>query len=253
MSRSNTPGRIESVGLNRLSSQYIVLGLVLIGFVIRVVNLEGHSIWIDELITRRRALISWPEMMDDLAFDQLPLYYGLLHIWVAVAGQSFFAMRFFSVIFGTLVVAVMYVTGARLYGKSTGMLIALVAALSPFLVFYSRMARAYSLLWFLVLLALYVGLRLMVRPQIPLWIAYGLLSVAAMYTHFTASVVISVISMFLLLVLWRDHNAIRAWVATHVSVFLLILPILWKVPGLVDLESRPGTGIGLTPWQIARG
>ena len=82
-----------------------------------------------------------------------PLYGVLLHYWGGLAGDSEWAMRLPSVVFGTATVPALAWMSGRWLGRDTKVPAAWLAAGSPFLVWYSQEARNYSLLLLCVTLA----------------------------------------------------------------------------------------------------
>src|SRR5512142_286309 len=70
-----------------------------------------------------------------------PLYYYLLHFYMPLAGASELALRLFSVFPGVATIALIYLTGKRLFGVHTGLLAAVLAVIAPFDVYYSQEIR----------------------------------------------------------------------------------------------------------------
>jgi hypothetical protein len=88
-------------------------------------------------------------------FEHPPLFYLLFHGWLAAVGGSETAMRVFAVLPGTLAVPVVGSAVGRIAGPRTGIAAAIVLALAPLHVYYSRDARMYSLLSLWMALAVY--------------------------------------------------------------------------------------------------
>lgn len=82
-----------------------------------------------------------------------PLFGVLLHEWGGLAGDSEWAMRLPSAVFGTATVPALAWMSGRWLGRDTIVPAAWLAAGSPFLVWYSQEARNYSLLFLCVTLA----------------------------------------------------------------------------------------------------
>ena len=83
-----------------------------------------------------------------------PTYYGILWVWMKLFGLSDFSARLLSVVCSTLLVGLLYVF-VRRHLKSTplALISAFLAAIEPFFVAYSQMARNYSMSFLLTLLA----------------------------------------------------------------------------------------------------
>jgi mannosyltransferase len=118
--------------------------------------LTRSPLWLDEAQTVNIAQRSLPHLFSVLREDGAPpLYYILLHWWMAVFGTSSFAIRALSGVFSVASLPVMGVVAKRfrLPARSTWPAVLLLAT-CPFVVRYATEARMYSLLLLLVLLAL---------------------------------------------------------------------------------------------------
>ncbi|MCS6847201.1 MAG: hypothetical protein RMN52_05735 [Anaerolineae bacterium] len=118
----------------------------------RLHELGGQSLWFDEGWSWHLARMPLADMALTTAGDRSPpLYYALLHVWIKLAGQSEFAMRFISAAADTATVAlVMAFTSALLRGfASRAMPAPLIAgaiyAICPFAVWYAQETRMYAL------------------------------------------------------------------------------------------------------------
>ena len=113
-------------------------------------------LWLDEAHTVNIAHRSLHHLFSALREDgSPPLYYLLLHAWMAVFGTSTFAVRSLSGIFSVAALPVMYVVSRRfrLVGDSPWAAVLLLAT-CPFVVRYGSETRMYSLVLLLVLLAM---------------------------------------------------------------------------------------------------
>lgn len=160
-----------------------------------------------------------------------PLYFFLLRGWIGVAGTSVTSLRFFSLIFGVLVVALIYALGRRLLDPTAGVLAALLSALSPYLVWYSQEVKMYALLTALALLAIYALRRAVLGGGARWWVVHVITISLALYTHIW-SVLLIPVAIFLYLVWWPESR--RHWVGGLVSLALLTLPYL----PLIAWEAR---------------
>jgi mannosyltransferase len=170
----------------------VCLAILLLAFALRVYRLEAQSLWYDEAVSAQVAAKGLAELTRWTANDiQPPLYYYLLSGWTRVAGHSEWALRFSSVAFGLLGVALLWTLGRRVFrGRSRftlpAALVALLAAISPLYVYYSQEARMYTQLVFFGMLAGYALWRAIEVNQARWWAAFILASLAALYTHYFA-------------------------------------------------------------------
>ena len=182
--------RGAATGRRRLAPLLILLALVLLGHWLRVHNLDAFSFWTDEGLTPERSGYPIAQILrNDILIQGIvtkdthpPLYYLILHLTRQLFGLSDFAFRYPSVLFGVLLIPLLYQFGRRLapypfwrgLGRSTGkrgsrgaggradaharvvstrgrgltfgLIVALLAAVNPLQVYYSQEARMYSLL-----------------------------------------------------------------------------------------------------------
>lgn len=147
-----------------------LVAILLLAWGLRLFHLGAMSIWWDESLSYDRAksdlitILSNTIRIQNVTTRDLhpPLYFLLLHFAVLAFGAGEFALRTLSTFANLLTVALMYpavLTIARM-GRVRGaprvaVLSALLAALSPFYVWYSQEARPYVLVLFWSLLALY--------------------------------------------------------------------------------------------------
>jgi mannosyltransferase len=110
--------------------------------------------WIDEAITVGIASHGLHEIPGLLRLDgSPPLFYLLLHGWMAVAGTSEAATRALPLLFALLAVPVSYWAGSATFGRRAGALAAAGAAGCPFLTYYAQETRMYSMVAVLSVLA----------------------------------------------------------------------------------------------------
>lgn len=167
-----------------------------------------------------------------------PLFYLVLHVWMALAGDSDIALRMAAIAPSTLAVPFIGLAAALTAGTPAGAIAAWVLALAPLDVFYGRYARMYGLLtlYIAVLLAAaaFVGKR---RARAGTALAAGLV-LLTMLTHYFLAFTVVVPALFVLLrrVGWR-----RAVIGAGLGAVLLVGGIAVS-PGLRDTV---GLRIGL--------
>jgi mannosyltransferase len=134
---------------------------------LRLFRLGHQSLWIDEALTWLSAGIGQPYGLTDVLENVHGPLYGLgLHVWGSFAGDSEWALRLPSALFGIAQVPAIAWLATRWLGRETAAPAAWLAAGSPFLVWYSQEARNYSMLMLSTTLAaaLVLGMRDRLRP-----------------------------------------------------------------------------------------
>jgi hypothetical protein len=207
---------------------------------VRAVSLDAQSLWRDEVDALRFATAPWAEMLANLTRPGWngPLYFLLLRGWIALTGTSEYALRFFSLAFGTLCVPLAYVLGRRLFDPQVGFLAALLMAASPYLTWYGQEVKMYTLVPALALLALY-GLRRAVEGSGWHWWAVQVIATSlAFYSHILAALLIPV--QVLCYFAWWPQ-ARRQWIGALASLACLTLPYLplaaWQAPLVLQVRE----------------
>jgi 4-amino-4-deoxy-L-arabinose transferase-like glycosyltransferase len=207
--------------------------LVLVGFFVRVVSIDAQSLWRDEVDALRFATLSWSEMLNNFTRPGWngPLFYLQLRGWIVFTGTSEYALRFLSLVFGVLCLPLIYVLGRRLLSPAVGLISALLATTSPYLIWYSQEAKMYTLVLTLALLAIYSLRRALEGGGWPWWLAQIAGTTLAFYSHILAALLIPV-QMLLYFVWWPQAR--KRWRGALVSLACLTLPYLpllaWQAP-----------------------
>ena len=251
--------------LPSLAAILLVL-ITLLALALRLFRLDAQSLWYDEGFSVYLARMGLAEIAARTAADiQPPLYYYLLHGWMQLFGGSSGTLRGFSLLFGVLSVPLSFAVARRLFGGHlAGLLAALLMAVSPLHIWYSQELRMYTLLTFLALLSSYLLLLIVGRAEpVPsnrpgrvgvdlfLWIAFTLVTVAALYTHYFAFFVLAFQGVYLLVAWGRQgfHPARLGLVGMASGV----LSMLAYVPWLPNLLTRYGTDASYWPGQLKLG
>ena len=207
--------------------------------------------WLDEALTVNIARLPLGDLLEALRHDGAPpLYYLLLHAWMAVVGTGDVAVRALSGLASVASLPLIWMAGRRLADERTWVRWAavLLLASSPFAIRYATEARMYSLVILLVLagfLALDTLLRRRsFRAAAVLGAATGLL----LLTHYWSFYLVAAVAGLLLVQGRRRDPDQRAgarralWAMTAGS--LLFLPWL---PSFLEQMTTTGTPWGGPP------
>src|SRR5579859_3364453 len=169
--------------LNRWAP-HIALALVLVGASLRLYRLENKNIWWDEGFTVFMARLSPPAMLVASGHDTAPpLYYGLLHAWMALAGDSEFALRLPSALAGILTIAIVLRLVRSLAGTPAALSAGALVALSRVLVWYSQEVRQYSFATLLAVASLALAYALW-RGKRWAWLGYVAVTLAGLLSQY---------------------------------------------------------------------
>jgi mannosyltransferase len=129
--------------------------LVALGFALRLYALASESLWFDELLQLDIAQGPLAGILPQLPrHTAVPLDYIISHFWILLGRQDDW-VRLPAVIFGTLTLPVAFQLGRRLLGRTDGLLLMALLAISPFHIRYSQEARPYALVVLGIMLAVY--------------------------------------------------------------------------------------------------
>jgi mannosyltransferase len=136
---------------------WLVIIITVMGGFMRVLLLSTKGMWLDETLSVWVANYNVVELLQWVArIDQHPpLYYLLLHYWIAFDGDTAYAVRMLSAIIGAATIPMIYLIGKRLSGVMVGLAAAVLLALSPFNIRYAQETRMYTLLMFNAAVAIY--------------------------------------------------------------------------------------------------
>jgi len=157
-----------------------------------------------------------------------PLYYTILHFWIWIFGDSEFAARVPSALFGSFSIIAIYAVGRFLFNKNVGLIAAFILATSVFHIRYSQEARAYSLLAFLTLVSFYYYLKIESSDRRLYVLGYLLSSILMLYTHYYGLLILAAQNIFFFSNYFKNHNlgalTLKKWRTSQIILGVLFLP-----------------------------
>jgi 4-amino-4-deoxy-L-arabinose transferase-like glycosyltransferase len=237
-------------------TKLLLILIILLAFFLRVYKLGDIpvSLYMDEASVGYDAFListsgkdqwgqSWPLVFKSFGEYKYPwqIYTALLSgfIW----GWSEFSIRFPSAIFGTVNVLLLYFITKLISGKkSVGLFAALLLAVSPWHIQFTRMAweSAY------VLLFLYIGIYLFVRgiKETGFWLPLGTFFMGlSMFAYNSAKIVTPLLFMWTILVYQKDFRQKQMWLIVAGFVLLLFFSINFLGNSFSGLERFNQVGI----------
>jgi mannosyltransferase len=203
--------------------------LVIIGALLRFYHLGYNSLWLDEAATYTHSL-SLSAIFDysnSVDYFNPPLFPIVEFIALQIMGASEVALRFFPALFGVLTIPVAYLMGKEFHDEYTGIVTAAIFTLSPFLIYFSQEARAFSMLLFLCTILMYIYLKALKSNAQSDWIWFGLISALIFCTHFYGAVFIVSLVLFAAIQNYYNIRALLTGVAVGLffSLPLIVLTI----------------------------
>lgn len=259
---SPLPGAKSTLRQNDHTVILPILLILLAAFAVRMWHLNSESIWHDEgwSIRAFRGPFTTPD-------DNTPFVYYLAGhmLWRAGGGESPLALRYISVLIGTLTVALAVRIGWRWYDIKAGLTAGLLAASSPLLWEYSQEVRAYAAVP-LVALALLAGAEVLLKsPPVRIrhavslrqhhapihrraWLFMLVVELVGLYTHnlVVPLVVWLNVALGLVWLLRRDWQRMKTWMGMQTALVVCYIPwLLTQSPSGTPLNTPPEPGFKL--------
>ncbi len=195
-------------------TRWLLLAVILLAFARLCWGVEAKDLWWDESLSLQRAESAWEDLLlgrlvlsdnvhEITTIDQHPfVFFAVLGLFVRLAGDSEHVLRFPSILAATLLAPTAWSLVSRLSRRgvstrSAAWWSALLAAASPFYLWYGQEARMYTLLAWLALLSVYLLVRWSDAPvgsavrRRWLW-GYVLASFLLLGTHYLSVLLIPV-------------------------------------------------------------
>ena len=240
---------IKSVLVNSRYAQSLV-GLTIIGVFLRFYNLGFNSLWLDEASTYGFAVKSFPEIWQATSAGEFnpPLFYWVEHVML-MFGNNEVVLRFVPALLGVLTIPLVYFFGKEFIDRNVGIIAAAAFAVSPFLIFYSQEARAYSMMLFFVAFAMVFYLKALKINDITNWALFGVMSALAFWAHFYAFPIIAALFIYALALRIRDiHKGIQGLkmiIIAAVVFVILCLPLILVTVQLFFVRSASAPTFGI--------
>lgn len=238
MPASAPPSTPTQPAFNRALHYYAGLLLCLSASALYGHRIDMRPLWWDEgfsIYVARRAPL---ELLRTLAADvHPPAYFLLLGGWVKLTGAAPFSVRSLSLLTSVLTVALLYAAGRRINGQAGAVITAALSIVSPYVLYYARETRMYSLGILLAAASLYAFLRLTARPAASRWwwLLYVGGSALGLSTHY-AFAILPAAQIATIVALRRA--ALRQWLLAGGAAAILFAPwLIFARSQLLSLQS----------------
>ncbi|MBS60462.1 MAG: hypothetical protein CL606_04030 [Anaerolineaceae bacterium] len=216
-----------------------LVAVLLLSFGIRLFRIQHHNIWGDEAFSVAFSKQDLNLVISSGAETHPPLYHALLHIWISLVGESIFSLRYFSVLPGVLMIAIVFVIGRRLVDSQLGLLSSMMMGVSSFAVYYSQETRMYSLVACFCTIALYAALRWELRDSNRWLIMFVVSMLAAVFTHYYSFFVLLAHNIYIFQYRKNNMEQCRKWMWVQVVILLIYMP--WVLAQLDFITSKAST------------
>lgn len=166
-----------------------------------------------------------------------PLFFYLTHFALQSFGQTAWALRSVSAMFGTLTVGLVYLCGSKLFNLRAGIFAALLCLVSPLHLAYSQEGRPYALAGFLCLLSFYFLYVMLEEKKLRWMIPYIVTLVSLLYTHHWGIFVVASHVIVVLLSSSTQWTEKRRFLAGWVIIGLAYVPELLALKSQISASS----------------
>jgi mannosyltransferase len=249
----------------------LALGVAAATLAMALFKLPGMSLWSDEAFSVGLVTTPWPLFWDWVRTLEanMVLYHFLLRGWLGLTGlvglvPDEVIVRAPSVAFGVIGAVVVFMLGRRFWGRTAGVIGAVLFSLNQLELWAAREARSYSLEVLLICVGWYALFSALTaeRRRRWWWFAYALAMTLALYAHLFSALVLAaqLVAFAAILVVpndWRSR-ARRSLGAMAVSVAAICASLSPMVVyavrhGPTNTHIQPANAYGMARllWNIA--
>ncbi|WP_328977833.1 glycosyltransferase family 39 protein [Streptomyces canus] len=247
----------------RLATAVVFLVPTALAFALILRGIGDRQLWRDEHATWWAATLSFHDLSllirsIDVVFTP---YYVLMHIWIAIAGDSPTAMRIPGAVAMAASAGLLALLGRRLFTTQAGLLAGLAFAVVPVTTRYGQEIRPYAFAVAAVLLSTLLLARALDKPSFKVWVAYTLSVPLIGWSHLASMAVLGA-HLVMILIARRAGDKIVGWAyaAACTLGMCFVIPmavsgsgqsgqIAWNNPVLKDLIDFPKNLFG--SWAVA--
>lgn len=245
--------------------KYLLWIILSLGLILRLLNLDALGIWedekysllnsigISETTTISKHVFSSADIWKNNTLENIQkaniiddgsnafFYTSLLHFWIQLFGTSDFAIRLMSVLFGVLIIYLIYKLSLKIYqSERAALFAAVIAAIHPLLIRYSQEARSYSLGILLSLFASYCLFEFITNRKNKTLVAYSVCIILSLFTHFYTLYVFGAHFIFMIYLQYKGEKHLRYFLVftTSFMVFMVLWYLNKGIEGITQIAAR---------------
>ena len=213
------------------AQRWVLLGAVALYVAMRVYHGAAICMDGDEIFSVGVATHTWKGLLTAVGADSIhpPLFYFLLKLWIFLGNDSLFWVRLLPTLFSSLAIIPVVLLGREFHLRPLEINSTIaVAALHPFLVYYSQHVRMYTLLMLCALTSLWV-FHACIRPGRRSftfrYAALTLVNIVSVYAHYYGWLIIGLECWYL--IFWKREH-LKRFLVSSVLVLAAFTPwIYW--------------------------
>ncbi len=182
-------------GFNTNSTLIIPLIMVAANTILKGIFLGSNSIAGDEPFSIYIAQMDIPSIISQLSSgNNPPLYEILLHYWIKLFGISPLSVRFLSLIFSSVTVLFICLTGKKFINHRVGVVASIIFILSNYHTLFAHEARVYAMMGMLTVMSMFFYLKSISSESSRKkhWVFLLIINVLLIYSHYFGFFVLAV-------------------------------------------------------------
>jgi 4-amino-4-deoxy-L-arabinose transferase-like glycosyltransferase len=186
--------------------------------------------------------VSWPLVFRSFDDYKPPVYFYLVLPFVKVLGLTVLAVRLPSALLGIASVLLLFLLTKRLFPDKIKSrlpeLSALILAISPWHLQFSRGGWEVNVATFFILLAIFFFLKSLEKPKNLFF--FGFFTVLSLYTYHSARIIAPVLFVSLAVIFFDKVKNLFSKANLKISLSALILSVIFTLPLLTQMFSNAG-------------
>jgi hypothetical protein len=235
---------------------FAVAGVIALGALNFLWQLGSSSYFVDEVLSIQHALPGFGAINHLVATTETTpwTYFWALHVWLNLTGsQSEWVLRLPEALACVALIGAVYWMARAFAGRWTALLAALLTALSPLVLTYAQRVRVYP--FALLALTLCVGLIVRAvreeRHRTGRLLAGAALAILALWLHYTASLVVAPLCVWLAVQRGVSTRARAAFISSCAVGGVALLPLFLRQYSYAP-NGGVGAGGGITALNVVR-
>lgn len=221
-----------------LATSWSLLGIIATTFLaaaLRLPRLGYLGLRIDEGFTLLYSRQSWAAVLGFEGYyaPHPPLFFALAKLGDLFVAESI-ASRAVAAVAGIATIPFVYRLGTRLLDERAGLAAALLVAVSPLHLEFSRDGRMYAPVTLAVVVAYDALVAYWQTPSVRMGVVYGVALAAAVYIDYSAAYALAPQALILAALVWRQRRRVGWLVGGAVAAVIVYLPWLPQIKKTVD-------------------
>lgn len=224
----------------------LLITITIVGAAIRLSQLGWNSLWLDEAATLWFASKGYIGVWNSVLSGEYnpPLFYWL-EVFMLNFGRSEFVLRFIPCVAGIATIPATCLLGKEWRNESIGLAGAALLAFSPYHVYFSQEARAYTLVILFAVLMMWAYLKACKSQSYTWWITTAAFAALAFWTHFYVFILIAFLFMYALWNTKWEKEKLKRVLISGVAYVWFTLPIVLATFYLLKLRTDEAPTFGI--------